>query len=254
MKIKLWHSILSPSYNSNIHPNTLSKMNKWFELNHEIEFERDIFNDRDCVDFLKIFDEKYGTNCMNFFISESDGRFKSDLWRLCILYEYGGLYVDIDQEPLCPLKEYIDFNKIDFCGGLNILDGNYFINGFLFSKNPKSQIIKLCLEEHLKRYELKHTVGVNGDMSAIHTMCKTIRNLLPDNHIPEGEVTINGENCLFLSEKPNPKLNLDVLYSYTFFYGDLEVMRSRYFPYYSDKNDSQNFVTFNKKEIFNKKP
>ena len=109
--LKLWHSVFSPQFNSNIHPRILENINKWITLNPDLIIERHIVDDEECLSFLKVFDEKNGTTTVKYFESEIDGRFKSDLWRLCVLYEYGGMYVDIDQEPLEPIHKFLDLKN-----------------------------------------------------------------------------------------------------------------------------------------------
>jgi len=232
-KLKLWHTT-----KNKIPQNTLNNINKWITLNTDIKIERTISTDSDCISFLKEFDKKYDTKTAKYFEQEPDGRFKSDLWRLCVLYEYGGLYSDIDQEPIEPICNYLDLDEIDFSTGLST-PSNYVYQGFLYSKNPKSNIIKKCLDVHLNRYEQKETLGIDGDMAGIHTMCTTIRNMFSNNNIPSGIVKIEDEKCLFLTETPDlnlPDGSLDFMYSFGIYKDNLKVANTRYFGYYNDKN------------------
>lgn len=56
------------------------------------EFEYYIFDDNDCREFIK---NHYSIVVMNAFDKLKPGAFKADLWRCCILYVYGGIYLDI---------------------------------------------------------------------------------------------------------------------------------------------------------------
>jgi hypothetical protein len=233
MKLKLWHTT-----KNKIPQNTLNNINKWITLNTDIEIERTISTDSDCFSFLQEFDKKYNTESAKYFEQEPDGRFKADLWRLCVLYEYGGLYSDIDQEPIEPINKYLDLEKIDFSTGLST-PSNYVYQGFLYAKNPKSNIIKKCLDVHLNRYKQKETLGIDGDMAGIHTMCSTIRNMFSDNNIPSGIVKIEDEECLFLTETPDlnlPNNSLEFMYSFGLYNDNLKIANTRYFGYYNDKN------------------
>jgi hypothetical protein len=250
MTLKLWHTV-----GDNIHPRTLKNINKWITLNPDIVIERKIFDDNDCSNFLKTFDEKYNTETYKYFNLETDGRFKADIWRLCILYEYGGLYSDIDQEPLIPINQYLNLEDIDFCT-IVCPPSNYLMNGLIYCKNPKSKIIKECLDIHLERYEQLVNFGINdgGDMAGIHTMCKAIRGMFENNFVPDGETKIYDEKCLFLSEIPDSTLvkdSLEYMYSFSFYKDNLKVMNTRYFNYYLDKTLKHEFIPFNKNEIFN---
>jgi hypothetical protein len=43
------------------------------------------------------------------------GAYKCDLWRICVLYVYGGLYVDMRYCPLVNFDDYIDIDTDYFC-------------------------------------------------------------------------------------------------------------------------------------------
>lgn len=242
----LYHTVLKPSYNNNIHIRTLLILNKWVSLNEDIK--RYFFTDEKCIEYLEYFDDKYNLDCCKFFLSEPDGRFKSDIFRMCILYDRGGLYSDIDQEPLVPVKDWLDINEIDFCTGVSA-PSNYISNGIMYSK-PQSKILKACLDAHLERYRLQEEQKLENPedgMSAIHTMCKTIRAMFKDEHIPHGVVEINNEKCLFIREIPNwnlPQNSQAFLNSFAYYANNdkLKIVNVRYDTYFYDKNDALNFV------------
>ena len=81
----------------------------WKELNPEYDIR--LYDDEMCKQFLLDYFSKLHCDIFNFI---KDGPIKCDFWRLCILYVYGGIYVDADIKPLVPLKEYIQ-DDIDFC-------------------------------------------------------------------------------------------------------------------------------------------
>lgn len=83
--------------------------NKWKELNPE--YNINLYDNKMCKKFLL---EYYGKLYCDIFEYIKDGPIKCDFWRLCILYVYGGIYVDADIEPLISLKDYIE-DDIDFC-------------------------------------------------------------------------------------------------------------------------------------------
>jgi mannosyltransferase OCH1-like enzyme len=56
------------------------------------EFEYYIFDDNDCREFIK---NHFSIAVLNAFDKLKPGAFKADLWRCCILYVYGGIYLDI---------------------------------------------------------------------------------------------------------------------------------------------------------------
>ena len=245
MSLKLWHTALLPQYENKIHPTTLSAMNGWIAFNPEVKIQRTIANDDFCKSFLEEFDKVYETETLKYYNTEEDGRFKSDLFRLCALLKEGGMYIDIDQLPLKQMSEYLDLNYIDFCVGV-LAPSNYVCNGILYAKNPDNKIIKACLDEHIKTYKLKEKGLHDGDMSAIHTMHKTIRSMFEDNNIPKGHAAIEDYNCLFLEEREGVNAFMNA-----FYFEEEAVMATRYFNYHRDKVMKSEHVTFKEVETFN---
>jgi mannosyltransferase OCH1-like enzyme len=65
------------------------------------EFNCQLFDDNDCRNFIK---DNFDTNVLNAFDSLIPGAYKADLWRYCILYKNGGVYLDIKYEPVNGFK------------------------------------------------------------------------------------------------------------------------------------------------------
>ena len=59
-------------------------------------FNYQLFDDNDCRNFIK---DNFDTNVLNAFDSLIPGAYKADLWRYCILYKNGGVYLDIKYAP-----------------------------------------------------------------------------------------------------------------------------------------------------------
>jgi len=75
---------------------------RWKALNKE--YDIDFSLDHHCIDFLKTY---FNEHIVNLFITLPLGMYKADLWRLCKLYIYGGIYADVDLVP------YIDIDSLD---------------------------------------------------------------------------------------------------------------------------------------------
>jgi mannosyltransferase OCH1-like enzyme len=56
------------------------------------EFDHHLYDDNDCRQFIK---SNYDSDVLNAYDSLLPGAYKSDLWRYCILYKKGGIYLDI---------------------------------------------------------------------------------------------------------------------------------------------------------------
>lgn len=72
------------------------------------------------------------------------GAFKSDLLRYCLLYTYGGVYIDFNVYMLEKFDNIIK-NKYDFISARDSRKNNSLWQGFLISK-PKHPILKLCID------------------------------------------------------------------------------------------------------------
>lgn len=119
--------------------------NTWRTNNPDYVYH--LFDDNDCEEFIKThFDIKvYQAYCRIF-----PGAYKADMWRYCVLYIFGGIYIDIDTicfnpidlvlnediEFICP----IDLNNSPFLGKYNLF------NTFIASV-PKHPILLNCINK-----------------------------------------------------------------------------------------------------------
>jgi mannosyltransferase OCH1-like enzyme len=60
-----------------------------------------LYDDNECRNFIK---ENFENSVLNAFDSLVPGAYKADLWRYCILYKNGGIYLDIKYEPVNGFK------------------------------------------------------------------------------------------------------------------------------------------------------
>jgi hypothetical protein len=124
--------------------------NNWLTLNPDYKLE--LYHDNRCKYFLL---NEYSNLHYEIFNFITDGPIKADFWRVCILYKYGGLYVDADIEPLIPLKDYIEEN-VDFVTCLS-----YFfyddtkkgqINPHFLMAHKGDEILKNCIDTYINYY------------------------------------------------------------------------------------------------------
>jgi mannosyltransferase OCH1-like enzyme len=98
-----WHSkILPPGMAKTV------LMNK--SLNPKFRYF--LFDDKDCFDFIK---NNFDTDVLNAYTSLIPGAYKADLWRYCVLYKKGGIYLDIKYRPL---------NNFRF---INLMEDEHFV-------------------------------------------------------------------------------------------------------------------------------
>jgi mannosyltransferase OCH1-like enzyme len=115
------------------------------------EFDYYLYSDDKSREFIK---ENFDKEVVNAFDSLKPGAYKSDLWRCCILYKMGGIYLDIKYSSVVPLINVIRENPVIFTKDLNyncstflnfeVRTGIY--NAFMVSP-PNNSIFKESIDE-----------------------------------------------------------------------------------------------------------
>lgn len=102
--------------------------------------------------------EKFGERVGNAYNKIRAGAFKADLWRYCILYEYGGIFVDIDTICMNNIDDFLE-NEIEFMTPIADTDKsegeNNLLNGFIASI-PKHPIFLDCIYRIVSNVENKY--------------------------------------------------------------------------------------------------
>lgn len=86
-------------------PELQQNINRIKELNPGYEYQ--FFDDDDCRNYIL---KHFGVSYAFAFDNLIHGAFKCDFWRYCVLYQEGGIYIDIDMLPLIPFDEIIGEN------------------------------------------------------------------------------------------------------------------------------------------------
>lgn len=74
------------------------------------EYYHHLFNDQDCDNFMREFYRGTDVETAYFRINPNFGAARADLWRYCVLYKFGGVYIDIDSTCTVPLRAIIQDN------------------------------------------------------------------------------------------------------------------------------------------------
>jgi len=125
---------------------------------------------------------------------------KKDLIQMTILYNFGGIYFDIDQEPLVIFDEIMKYKlKPTFVGMIPALKRDGLAVGFMGA--AKNNVIVL---EILQAYLNISLVGLEGGEYYI-ALCKCAGNILKKilntEELKEGFYELNGERILLIQEK-----------------------------------------------------
>jgi mannosyltransferase OCH1-like enzyme len=130
--------------NKTIGENDIASANKWKELNPDYEIK--LYDDMMIQNFL--FTE-YGQLFKDIFDYIPDGPIKSDFWRICILYKYGGVYSDIDNVPLVKFSDFVDF-KVDLvtCSAY----APFLFNPNLIICKKGNTVLWKCIQWYIHKY------------------------------------------------------------------------------------------------------
>ena len=137
---RTWHTL-------EINKKMFDKAHKrWIDMNPGFTFKW--YDINDCRKFMKYFENKYKINVHKSWEKLKPLAYKSDLWRLCILYDEGGVYIDADSYPFLPIQEMTkDCFKNSDNQFIASLENKLFIlpctgvhNGFIIS-TPRNKIL-----------------------------------------------------------------------------------------------------------------
>ena len=112
-------------------------------------FEHFLFDDNDCRNFIQ---SNFGGEVLHAFDSLIPGAYKADLWRYCILYINGGIYVDI---KYCCVNHFRFIELTESEHWVLDRDGNSIYNALLVCL-PKNEILLKCINQIVENVKNKY--------------------------------------------------------------------------------------------------
>lgn len=146
----------------------------WKRLNPD--YKLIFFDFKDSAYFLE---KKLGTDYKQHFNKITYAPHKSDFFRLCFLYIYGGVYSDIDNEPLTPIETFYNkFDGITFCTTLG-LNNTSFAQAIICSTRNNTYV-DICIKEYLNKFNLFSNLDnyKGQDLTGTTLMYNCILNIL----------------------------------------------------------------------------
>jgi mannosyltransferase OCH1-like enzyme len=115
-------------------------------------FTHYLYDDNDCREFIKM---NYNSDVLFAFDNLIPGAYKADLWRYCILYKNGGIYMDIKYTCINSFKLLELTRKEHF-----VLDvGGHNIYNALMSMKPGNSILLNCINQIVSNVKNKYYGG-----------------------------------------------------------------------------------------------
>lgn len=138
----------------------------------------------DCNEREKFIKENFNDNIYQAYCRIIPGAFKADLWRYCILFIYGGVYVDIDTICLNSIDSFLDEN-IEFMTTIDLNNCLYYgtynlSNGFIASV-PGHQILIDCIKRIVYNVENNIVPFSNLDFSGPGILGKSTNTFIGNN-------------------------------------------------------------------------
>jgi len=219
--------------------------NNWKNLNPLYEIR--LFDDALCEKFLI---EEFSELHQTIFKFIPDGPIKSDFWRICIIYKYGGIYVDADIHPLVPLNTFL-LHDSDLVTCITKHNQNF--NPHFIASRKNNPIFKECIEEYIKlykerRYKYWHWSIVNVFNRQLSNV-KHYHNKMPTSQV----FTLDNQKYqLFFEEYDNKKKLFFIIHrphGYYCSFLNKHIFNTRYTNYnpydHSFKNDNfKNHLSF----------
>lgn len=147
------------------------------------------FNDNDIEDFIKEYYDKY----YDLYKSVKPGAFKADIFRLLVIYRYGGIYNDIGHKYLVPIDEMIK-NSDELLFIIEPHDHWGVYNGMIaaYKKHP---IILFIIEYIMNNIKNKHygvdSLDITGPKAVGRALNKIINNTDTEYWINQDIISVN---------------------------------------------------------------
>jgi mannosyltransferase OCH1-like enzyme len=164
------------------------------------EFEHFLFNNNKCREFIK---ENFSKETLDAYDSIIPNAIKIDLWRYCILYMNGGIYLDVKYFCINNFKfKYLTDNEY-FCRDI-AESGSGIYNALIICK-PKNEIMLKCINQVLENVKN----NFYGDYSLEPTGPLMIKNFFSNDEVNNLNLSLNAvkNNILYIIYN-----NLPILY------------------------------------------
>ena len=130
----------------------------WLDISPQMSY-----NFADDVQIEKYIKEHHDAHVFNCYTRLLCGAAKSDFYRYCVLYNEGGVYIDIDIKPISPVEQIINNTP------LVVVNDQYGLYNAFIAVKPGHELLKLCIDQVCENIEQNKHNG--GDGMAITRLC-----------------------------------------------------------------------------------
>jgi len=190
--------------------------------NNNPEFNHYLYDDGDCLEFIK---ENFSQDVVDAYNNLIPGAYKADLWRYCILYIKGGIYLDIKYYNILPFKL------------INLTDKEYFVRDLKTSGGGIYNAVMICKQGNEKLKRSIDQIVNNSKNNFYGSSCleptgpMLLKNIFTSKEINELELYLSDnkyhcpyKHCIYYKKYP-------ILTIYNEYYETSELGSSKMSPY-----------------------
>lgn len=155
---KIIHQIFYPIYLKEMPQSWKNNAQKWKEMHPDWNYK--LWNLDESLNLLQNHYPWFVKTWLNY----KHPIQRCDTIRFFILYHYGGLYVDLDEYPLKPFDNLLEYSVLLPQSAYSV-DG---VSNFLIASSPGHPFIKMCIDNLEANKENKKWLGKH-----FHVMCST---------------------------------------------------------------------------------
>lgn len=162
------------------------------------EFTHHLFDENECAEFIR---NHFEPNVLSAYERLIPKAFKADLWRYCVLYIHGGIYLDIKFDTVGDFKLIELTNKEYFARDLESSGGGV-LNGIIICK-PNNEKCWKCIQQIVQNVEN----GYYGNDSLSPTGPNLMKQFFTADEIQNMELSLEGKDtcptqkCVYLNDR-----------------------------------------------------
>jgi mannosyltransferase OCH1-like enzyme len=132
-------------YTTNVPPKMKENIDNLVKMNPDFNYY--LYSDKQCKQFIK---DNFEQDVLDAFNRFKPGAYKADLWRYCILYKLGGIYLDIKFNTTIPLNSVLSDNPeifvIDIQASSDLCESKLSVYNGVLASPPGNIIFKDCID------------------------------------------------------------------------------------------------------------
>jgi mannosyltransferase OCH1-like enzyme len=166
-------------------------------LKNNPEFDYFLYSDDECRAFIEQF---YDPEVVWAFDSLIPGAYKSDLWRYCVLYKMGGVYMDIKCVPRIPLVKLMEKQPIVFVKDyINKGLKECIWNGFMIAP-PGVEFFMECINEIVENCKNKDYRRNTLDITGPCLLGRVVKIYAPTEFTKYNALVLSGDHIYYNSD------------------------------------------------------